>query len=238
MFLLCSHIMLRASGQPSGVQFEPRGPINLFFSVFPDSQAAARIGRLARHLRREHGLNGLPFSPARFHCTLCGVDDRNAPWQSIVAKVREAAATIEAAPFRVSFNGVMSFSSKEHKCPLVLVGDEGVIGLMMLYSSLRNAMHKTGLRPETSNFTPHVTMLYDARRIGEQSVEPISWAVNEIVLVLSFTGQTKYHWLGRWQLRGSSLDRRGNPVCDLPLLDANDFIQAPGRSSESRGRGT
>jgi RNA 2',3'-cyclic 3'-phosphodiesterase len=213
--------MLRASGEPSIIQFEPREPANLFFSVFPDSPAAARIGRLAQHLRREHGLKGLPFSPARFHCTLCGVDDRNVAWQSIVAKARDAAATIEAAPFRVSFNGVMSFSGKEHHYPLVLVGDDGVVGLMELYSSLRSAIRKTGLRSETSSFTPHVTMLYDIRRIGEQTVEPIYWTVNEIVLVLSLTGQTKYHWLDRWQLRGSSLNCESKP--DLLLASSGSW---------------
>jgi RNA 2',3'-cyclic 3'-phosphodiesterase len=200
------------------MEFEPQAPVKLFFSIFPDSQAAARIDQLARYLRREHGLKGLSFSPARFHCTLCSVDDRNAVWQSIVARAREAAATIEAAPFRVSFNGVMSFSRKKHKYPLVLVGDEGVVGLLKLYSSLRSAMRKTGLRRETSSFTPHVTMLYDVRRIGEQTVEPICWTVNEIVLVLSLTGQTKYHRLGRWQLRGSSLDCESKP--DLRLASS------------------
>jgi 2'-5' RNA ligase len=203
-------------GPPVG-PFERPVAVKLFFSVFPDVKAAARIGHLARRLRRNHGLKGLPFSPARFHCTLCSVDDRNAAWRSSVAKAREAAATIEAAPFRVSFNGVMSFSRKEHNYPLVLVGDEGVIGLMSLYSSLRNAMRKAGLRRETSSFTPHVTMLYDIRRIGEQTVEPIYWTVNEIVLVLSLTGQTKYHWLGRWQLRGSSLGSERKLICDLPF---------------------
>jgi RNA 2',3'-cyclic 3'-phosphodiesterase len=191
---------------PSAWPFERPVAVKLFFSVFPDAKAAAKIGHLARHLRREHGLKGPPISPLRLHCTLCSVDDRNAAWQSIVAKARDAAATIEAVPFRVSFNGVMSFSCKEHKYPLVLVGDEGVVGLMKLYSSLRNAMRKAGLRPKASSFTPHVTMLYDARRIGEQTVEPIFWTANEIVLVLSLTGKTKHHWLGRWQLRGRSLD--------------------------------
>jgi 2'-5' RNA ligase len=198
--------MVVAFDQPLRVPLEPRGPVKLFFSVFPDPQTAARIWLLARHLRRDYGLKGRPLLVPRLHCTLCDVDDRNAPWQGIVAKAQEAAANATSPPFRVSFNGVMSFAGKKDHYPLVLVGDDGVVGLTRLSSSLCTTMRRVGLRPrEPSGFNPHVTMLYDRRRIGELSVEPICWTVNEIVLVLSLIGRTKYYSLGRWQLRGRPL---------------------------------
>jgi 2'-5' RNA ligase len=202
--------MLIALDQPLWVPSKPQGPVKLFFSIFPDPQTAIRIGSLARHLRREYGLKGRPLLTPRLHCTLCDIDDGNAAWRSIVAKAQEAAANAASPPFRVSLNGVMSFASKKDHYPLVLVGDDGVVGLTRLYFSLYAAMRKAGLRPrEPSNFNPHVTMLYDRRRIGEQSVEPICWTVNEIVLVLSLIGGTKYHSLGRWQLCSNSLGPGG-----------------------------
>lgn len=202
--------MLIVLDQPLWVPSKPLGPVKLFFSVFPDSQTAARIGRLARHLRREYGLWGRPLLTPRLHCTLCDVDDRNATWQSIVVKAQEAAANAAFPPFRVLLNGVMSFASKKDRCPLVLVGDDGVVGLTRLYFSLYAAMRGVGLRlREPSDFNPHVTMLYDSRCIGEQYVEPICWTVNEIVLVLSLTGRTKNHSLGRWQLCSNPLGHGG-----------------------------
>jgi 2'-5' RNA ligase len=193
--------MLLALNQPLVVPSKPQGPVKLFFSIFPDPQTAARIGQLARHLRREYGFKGQPLPTPRLHCTLCDVDDRKAAWHSIVVKAQEAATNATSPPFRVSLNGVMSFASKKAHYPLVLVGDDGIVGLTRLYSSLYTAMRRVGLRRrESSDFTPHVTMLYDSQCIGEQAVEPICWTVNEIVLVLSYVGKTKYQSLGRWQL--------------------------------------
>jgi 2'-5' RNA ligase len=175
----------------------------LFFSVFPDPQTAARIARVARNLRRDFGLKGRPLFASRFHCSLYGFDAREGVSPSVVARAQEGAALVTAAPFRVSFNGVKSFAGRAAHHPLVLVGDDGVIGLTLLYSSLCVAMRKVGLRPRApSNFTPHLTLLYDTCRIEEQPVAPICWTVSEIVLVLSLIGKTKHIPLGRWQLRG------------------------------------
>ncbi len=52
------------------------------------------------------------------------------------------------------------------------------------------------------DFNPHITLLYDRQGIEEESVSPVSWLVDEIVLIHSEVGDTKYHELGRWKLRG------------------------------------
>jgi RNA 2',3'-cyclic 3'-phosphodiesterase len=52
------------------------------------------------------------------------------------------------------------------------------------------------------DFAPHLTLLYDNRRIEERFVEPIKWTVREFTLVLSLRGQTIYRPLGQWQLSG------------------------------------
>jgi 2'-5' RNA ligase len=118
-------------------------------------------------------------------------------------KCGKAAAMVRTPVFRVSFNCAKSFSGREDNHPLVLIGEDGVIGLMTLYSSLRTAMRGMGFRPKIpSAFTPHITLLYDSRRIDEQSIEPICWTVREFVLVRSLIGKTRYVGIDRWQLRG------------------------------------
>jgi 2'-5' RNA ligase len=182
---------------------ELEGPTRLFFSVFPDPPAAVRIGQTAQNLRRKYGFKGRPLLRSRFHCSLCPCEDSNRAPAAVVAEVREAAATVRTPAFEVSFNCAKSFSGREAHYPLVLTGEDGVIGLMMLYSSLCTAMRGIGFWPKApSAFTPHVTLLYDRLRITERFIDPICWTVREFVLVLSLVGRTKYDLLGRWQLRG------------------------------------
>jgi len=192
--------MLFALDQPSLMSSEPGAPIGLFFSVFPDPQTAGRIALIAQDLRGEYKLKGRPLLPTRFHCSLYGFD-RDVVSRTVVARAQEAASIVTASPFRVSFNCVRSFSNRPGHHPLVLVGDDGVVGLVRLHTSLCRAMREVGLRPrECSNFTPHLTLLYDARHVDEEPIESIGWIVSEIVLVLSLIGRTKHIPLGRWQL--------------------------------------
>jgi RNA 2',3'-cyclic 3'-phosphodiesterase len=194
-----------AFGEPASASPESKIASRLFFSVFPDPQTAARMAQLARDLRREHRLKGHPLLAARLHCSLCGFDSPDGVPGAVVAKAQEAASIVAALPFRVSFNYATSFSDRAQSHPWVLTGDDGVIGLVRLHSSLCSAMRKVGLRPRKySDFTPHVTLLYDARRVEELSIEPIGWTVSDFVLVLSVVGQINYVVQGRWQLNRSS----------------------------------
>jgi len=52
-------------------------------------------------------------------------------------------------------------------------------------------------RLATTNFTPHVTLLYDARDVEEYPIEPIGWTVKEFVLIRSSNG---HEHLVRWPL--------------------------------------
>jgi 2'-5' RNA ligase len=62
-------------------------------------------------------------------------------------------------------------------------------------------MRRAGLKSRL-DFAPHLTLLYDNRRIEKRFVEPIKWTVREFTLVLSLRGQTIYRPLGQWQLSG------------------------------------
>ncbi len=189
-------------GEQAFASPESRMPSRLFFSVFPDPETADRIGRLARRLRRAHRLKGRPLLTTRLHCSLFGLDSPDGVPDRVVAKAREAISLVTASPFRVSFNCVASLSDRADRHPLVLIGDDGVVGLTRLRFSLCSAMRKVGFRPRRySEFTPHVTLLYDTRHIATLPIEPIGWTVREAVLVLSLVGQTQYIVQGRCRLK-------------------------------------
>src|SRR6202012_4103488 len=110
MFTICSsHVESSCVGV---ALVEARKPIRLFFSVFPDPPAAARIEHLTRPLRITHRFTGQPLRTTRFHCSLYGFADRDGARFDIVAKAKEAAAIITNPPFRVAFDCVKSFSGK------------------------------------------------------------------------------------------------------------------------------
>ena len=115
-----------------------------------------------------------------------------------MSAVRNAAASLPMIPFTVVFDRVATFCGTSGRRAIVLTGGEGVEGLMRLQHDLNIAMIKAGLGArQAGRFTPHVTMIY-AHHVHELSIRPISWTVNEFVLVDSLVGQTRHVLLGRW----------------------------------------
>ena len=168
----------------------------LFFSIFPDPSAAVRIANTAQRFCRAYGLKGNPLLTERFHVSVQGIGDYDGLPRSIVHKAMEAGAAVRAMSFDVAFDRIKSFSSNN---ALVLGGGNGVDGLVMFHQSLRMEMLKSGLSVR-SNFTPHITLLYDDGHLDEQPIHPIRWTVREFVLVHSLIGSTKHVVRGWWQL--------------------------------------
>lgn len=177
----------------------------LFFAIYPDPDAAVLIARRAAALRDEWGLTGKPLETARFHITLQHLGDFAALPQDLIVKAVEAAESVVAAPFDVVFDRVVSFGTKPGNNPFVLRGGDGLGALIAFQDTLGVEMRRTGRRlgeRAETNFTPHVTLLYDASRVAERATLPISWTVREFVLVRSLLGKTRHIVIGRWPLRG------------------------------------
>jgi len=101
------------------------------------------------------------------------------------------------------FDRVASFDRKRRKRPLVLLSGDEATPLVRMRDALGEAMVAAGLERWVSpHFTPHVTLLYDDRRLAERAVEPIGWTAHEFVLMRSVLGQTRHMALGRWPLCG------------------------------------
>ena len=168
----------------------------LFFSIFPDQAAAARIANTAEHFRRAYGFEGAPLLTDRFHVTVHGLGNYDGLPRSVVAKAIEAGAAVTSKPFEVAFDRVTCFAGSD---VLVLCGGDGVYGIVMFHHDLGVAMRKSGLSAG-SQITPHITLLYERRRVEEQFIEPIRWTVRDFVLVHSWRGRTMHIPLERWRL--------------------------------------
>jgi 2'-5' RNA ligase len=184
--------------QSAGNLARPTNPV--FFALYPDLDTARRLGRLAWHLRGEHKLRGRPRADYCFHITLHGLGDYAKLPRDAVAAIGDAVSAVTIPPFAVAFDRVTSFGCGP-KRPLVLVGDFGVAGLLLLQHELVAALRKIGLaRRKERPYNPHLTLLYDQSGIVTRSVEEIRWTVREFVLVRSLYGQGRHLPLARWPL--------------------------------------
>lgn len=175
----------------------------LFFGIFPSSLVAARLGRTAAGLCTRHALTGKPLAPDRFHITLFHLGDYFGLPETLVRSAMEAATTVTAPPFEVLFDYTESFLGKSHSLPVVLRASTGIDQLMSFQQNLGDALKKAGLgRYVGTQFTPHVTLLYDMKTVHREPVEPLGWTVGEFVLVHSLLGKTRHIQLHRWSMRG------------------------------------
>jgi RNA 2',3'-cyclic 3'-phosphodiesterase len=193
------------SGVPEQLCFpglDMRPTDRLFFSIFPDSAAVDRTRDIAAKLRGRHGLRSKPLAPDRWHVSLQFVGDYAAVPNDVVAKACDAAATIAETPFNITFDRAGSFAVSRRKVPLVLRSGHLITSLMALQRALVEAMARNGLaRCLSAHYTPHMTLLYDARYVALHPVEPVEWTVREFVLIHSLLGKTRHVPLARWPLR-------------------------------------
>src|SRR5580698_4195870 len=98
-----------AAGQLSlpGFDTVPVPTDGLFFAVFPEIEAAARIEGLAQFMCGHYGLNGKPLLTHRFHITLCplGTYAGGLP-PVLVARAVSAARSVAMPSFGVAFDYV------------------------------------------------------------------------------------------------------------------------------------
>jgi len=113
-------------------------------------------------------------------------------------KAKGLADKVEAAPFRVTLNHVQTW---EDPFPLVLLGEEGVTGAELLYGAIHKALIKGSMAPRReAGITPHISLLRDPIAVAKEFVEPISWKVQEFVMLDSVGGEGRHEVLGRWAL--------------------------------------
>ncbi|MGF6901337.1 2'-5' RNA ligase family protein [Paraburkholderia sp. GAS348] len=188
-----------------GLEAPPVPTDGLFFAVFPDAHTAANISKLAQQLCGETRSKSKPLAANRMHVTLLHLGNfaGGLPPARVDAAM-SAAASIRMEPFSVEFDSALSFALKPRPGPLVLGGDEGVVGLHALHDALVLALENAGFgdRAVSSNtpYTPHVTLAYGMPWVATRSVEAVSWNVREFALVHSLLGRTRHVVLARWPL--------------------------------------
>jgi 2'-5' RNA ligase len=168
----------------------------LFLAALPDAATARRIFKLANVLKCAHGFSGKLIAPERLHVSLFFLGGS----PDLECAAREVAGEVRMSPFEVSFDRTASFRGRPGNRPFVLFGDDGLGQLKSFRQGLGAELARQGMRRlARSNFEPHVTLLYDALCVEEYPLaEPVSWTINEIVLIRSKSGHAH---LAKWRLR-------------------------------------
>lgn len=178
------------------------GRHRIFFTIYPEPEATTpAIVRLTDQMRLAHGFTGPSTARARLHVSLNSLG-AYAEWpDQAVARACEAAGRLRIAPFVVAFNRVASFRGMRGPLPLVLLGDEGVIGVFALHAALHRALSDAGLaRGAERRIEPHITLLRDRRAVPETLIPPVRWTVQDFRLIHSPRGEGRHDSLGRWRL--------------------------------------
>ena len=122
--------------------------IRLFTALEIPGEIAGRLTRLQR------GIEGARWiEPSDFHITLRFIGD--VP-EDIANDVDEALQEIGFDPFEIEIEGVGEFGGK--KPHALWAGVRPSEPLTRLQARHESAMRRVGLKPETRNFTPHVTL--------------------------------------------------------------------------------
>jgi 2'-5' RNA ligase len=177
-----------------------RQRLNLFLALVPPSSASEQIDELAENLRDHRTLEGKPLGASRYHVPVHHLATCYELTEEFVPRVREifGPAAAGTAPFEIEFDRALSFGTRAEVKPFVLKNSGYNQALVGLYQKLGS------LLPWRTSpvFTPHVTLLYDQRMIGEQPVRRVSWLARELVLVCSYVGLGRQEHLARWKLGG------------------------------------
>jgi 2'-5' RNA ligase len=190
-----------------GLEAPPTPTDGLFFAVFPDTNTAGSISKLAQQICGETRVRSKPLAAGRLHVTLLHLGNfAGGLPQARVDAAMQAAASISMAPFTVEFDTVTSFALKPRPGPLVLKGGEGVVGLHALHDALGHALQNAGFgdRSDSSavSYTPHVTLAYGMPWAAARPIESVCWNVREFALMHSLLGRTRHVTLARWPLAG------------------------------------
>jgi 2'-5' RNA ligase len=186
-----SRALRRLEGRPSGAI----DTVRLFFALWPDDAARSALANLARVLYAQCGGRQVPES--NIHLTLTFLGSVRA---SLVPALQQLAGEITGSAVVLALDAV----EYRRRNSIVWIGARDCPpALSRLVARLIAEVRALGIRTESRNYKPHVTLLRGPHR-GPQvrELDAIEWHSAEFALVQSVTreGTVAYDVIGRWPL--------------------------------------
>ena len=170
----------------------------LFFALWPDAAAQARLAALAKEIARFCG--GRPVPAANLHLTLVFLGQVD---PARIDALRLAADGVASAAFILGLDRIDGF----RRAAVAWAGcRQPPVGLIALQAELERRIRDAGFHPDDRAFFPHLTL---ARRVRELVrpgyIEPVSWRASTFVLVESARGDGTYRCLAEWPLKDEEM---------------------------------
>lgn len=178
---------------------------SLFLAIFPDAETLRQIVRFGEELKTRHRMTGKLRPPDHLHITLCDFNSNPEPQERIIEAVGEACRSLAVStrPFEICLDHVMSYRKGSSDNPYVLFDKNDNLELGHFRQSLLTELARQKCLPKgRSGVNPHLTLLYDRQIIPVEPIPQIRWLAGEIVLVRSYSGETRYDRLGPWRFEG------------------------------------
>ncbi len=167
----------------------------LFFALWPDDVVRRRLVESLAEVGS--GVRGRRVPPERLHVTLLFLGN-------VTAEIRTVAESVAEAVAVPSFDLVLDRVGYWPRARVVWFGATSVPPeILELYQGLATGVSGCGLQLESRPYTPHLTLIRDARaRPGGAHVVAVRWPVQTFSLVASENGANglQYRVLRSWPL--------------------------------------
>ena len=170
----------------------------LFFALWPHDDLRLAMREAVDRIDAFRGV-GRPVDPSKYHLTLQFLGGWSERPDALVERCHEAAQAVDCSGFHLVIDHAGGF----RRARVGWLAPSGNSGLDALWSALGHALDEAGVpRCEAEAFTPHVTVLRSVPApVPDTPVAPISWPVEDFVLVHSHAG--RYEVVDRWDLRAA-----------------------------------
>lgn len=166
----------------------------LFFALWPPGSLQGKLHGLAQRYQKQCG--GRVMRAESIHLTLLFLGET--PLER-VGLLQNAAGAINAKSFELVLDRIAGW--RHNGIGFAAPAPNDV--LVELAQQLRSRVAQADFRFDGRAFTPHITLLrkMDQAR-GETPIDPMTWRVEEFVLVESepVAGGVRYSIIGRWPL--------------------------------------
>ncbi|MGK6318566.1 2'-5' RNA ligase family protein [Sphingomonas sp. DT-204] len=163
-----------------------------FFAIKPADEALPPIAGM----RRTYCDDGTPVRSEHAHITLEIFDDHPRRPDELIAELVAIGNAVGASAFPLSLDRVVGTVRS-----VALRPGRRSTGLVLLQRAIHAEVERAGLGVRKGwSFSPHLTLGYREGEAFARSVVPITWQVDEFVLIHSHVGATRHEIVGRWRL--------------------------------------
>lgn len=146
--------------------------------------------------RRRYGLRRKLVPTARLHKTLVVSEDYDEPQPRLASRAMTAMDGLALGSCTVSLDTLYCTDGWAGLAPRRRLSD-----LAYVQRCIERCVTAAGFPVRHRfRFNPHVTLAYGHGAGPTLHIPPIGWAPDEVVLIESWVGRTRYRVLGRWPL--------------------------------------